>query len=228
MNNAARKVTALSAPPQWLRGAVRDVLQQAPGYAGLDAASRVALARAMVQVSTIAAEFSGEEEAAQAEIDARPPPLATSRAASAESRAAPPLARAQEQPGFAAAADRIASTTRNVLGAVSFPRFVTDLVNGVFRAMLDSTSQQMQMYVNLLNSVSTSLEGFERSQTTPDGVRQWVADHFPDQIEYDVPEVEPGETPDPEEQAASRLRLRGGASMPDAEQIRGTLGLAPE
>jgi hypothetical protein len=207
------------APPPWLRGAVRALLQSAPGYATLDPVSRTALARAMVQVGTVAADLIAEERAAQAEIDSQ---------SRSSSPAPAPLARAQEQPGFGAAADRIASTTRNVLGAVSFPRFVTDLVNGVFRAMLASTSQQMQMYVSLLNSVSSSLDGFERSQTSMTQVRQWVADHFPDQIEYDVPEVEPGETPDPEELADVRLRLRAGASMPDAEQIRGTLGLQPD
>lgn len=221
MNNSASEVAALKAPPPWLRGAVRELLERAPAYGQLDATTRKNLARSVLQVSTVAAALIAEEHDAQAEIEQQQQPLA-------QAQAAPPLARAQEQPGFGTAADRIADTTRNVLGAVSFPRFVTDLVNGVFRAMLDSSSQQMQMYVNLLNSISTSVEGFEKSQTSLNGVRQWVAEHFPDSIEYEAPDIEPGETPDPEDVPQSRLRLKAGASMPDAEQIRGTLGLQPE
>lgn len=204
-----------STPPPWLRQAVRGVLEQAPGYSELAPGERRDLAQAMVRVSSIAAALIAEEGAAREAIDRTRPRLA-------------PLARAQEAPGFGASAERIAGITRNVLGAVSFPRFVTDLINGVFRAMLNSTSQQMQMYVQLLNSVSASAEGFERSQFSEGTARQWVADHFPDQIQYDVPEVEPGEQPDPEEVAAVRLRLRDGARMPGEEELRAVLGLGPE
>lgn len=59
-------------------------------------------------------------------------------------------------------------------------------------------------------------------------MRQWVAERFPDQIEYDLPQVEDGEQPDPEEVEAVRLRLRDNASMPGEPELRATLGLAPE
>jgi hypothetical protein len=93
--------------------------------------------------------------------------------------------------------------------------------------MLDSSQQQMQMYVQLLNSVSASAAGFEQSQFSLSQMRQWVADHFPESIEYDLPELEPGEEPDPEEIANIRLRLKPGASMPNGEVIRATLGMEP-
>ena len=208
-------------PPDWLRHAVRGVLEQSPGYHQLPAEQRRALAQAMVKVSSIAAGLIAEETAA-AEALAEP------RAGALE--VAPgPMARAQDAPPFGAAVDRVAGTTRAVLNAVSFPRFVTDLINGVFKAMLDSSSQQMQMYVQLLNNVSASAEGFERTQFSLGAMRQWVADHFPDQIEYDLPETEPGDDPpDPEDIANIRLRLKPGASMPGAEEMRTVLGLGPE
>jgi hypothetical protein len=37
----------------------------------------------------------------------------------------------------------------NIGEAVSFPRFVTDLINGVFKDMLSSSTQQMNAYVEL-------------------------------------------------------------------------------
>jgi SAM-dependent methyltransferase len=212
-------------PPDWLRHAVRGVLEQSPGYHQLEPEHQRSLAQAMVKVSTIAAALIAEEGAAE---------QATSRLrAAAPGATAPrrrePLARAQDVPAFGTAADRIAGTTRDVLNAVSFPRFVTDLINGVFKSMLDSNAQQMQMYVQLLNNVSASAEGFERSQFSIGAMRQWVADHFPDQIEYDVPVVEPGDDPpDPEEVAAITLRLKPNATMPSAEELRTVLGLGPD
>ncbi|MDQ3287055.1 MAG: hypothetical protein M3Q42_02130 [Pseudomonadota bacterium] len=194
---------------------MREVLEKAPNYRTLDPGERISLARSMVKVSTLAAELLAQEGDAEGEIQAQRP------------RQPQPLARAQGQPGFGAAADRVASTTRNVLNAVSFPRFVTDLVNGVFRAMLDSSQQQMQMYVQLLNSVSASAAGFEQSQFSLPQMRQWVADHFPDAVEYDLPELDPGEEPDPDEIADIRLRLKPGASMPGQDAIRATLGMDP-
>lgn len=216
-------------PPPWIRVAVRDVLERTPNYSTLSPPQRQALAQAMVKVSTLAAELIAEEGQAEGEIERR-----------AEPRPAPPLATAQSaQPEFGEAADRIAGITRNVLNAVSFPRFVTDLINGVFKAMLDANAQQMNQYVQLLNAVSASAEGFERAQFGLVQVRQWVADHFPESIEYDSPDPEdmpqPGQRMDADELADLqeelsniKLRLRPGASMPGQEEIRATLGVPPE
>ncbi len=216
-------------PPPWIRVAVRDVLERTPNYGALSPSQRQALAQAMVKVSTLAAELIAEEGQAEGEIERRAP-----------ATQAPPLATAQSaQPEFGEAADRIAGITKNVLNAVSFPRFVTDLINGVFKAMLDANAQQMNQYVQLLNAVSASAEGFERTQFGLVQVRQWVADHFPESIEYDAPDPEdmpkPGEKMDAdeladlqEEMANIKLRLRPGASMPGQEEVRATLGVPPE
>lgn len=216
-------------PPPWIRVAVRDVLERTPNYGALSPPQRQALAQAMVKVSTLAAELIAEEGQAEGEIERR-----------AEPRPSTPLARAQNaQPDFGESANRIAGITRNVLNAVSFPRFVTDLINGVFKAMIDANAQQMQQYVQLLNAVSASAEGFERSQFGLVQVRQWVADHFPESIEYDTPDADempqPGDKLDPdelaelqEELANIKLRLRPGASMPGQAEVRATLGVPEE
>lgn len=215
----------VQAPPPWIRRAVREVLERTPRYHALPPPQRQALAQAMVKVSTLAAELIAEEGQAEGEIERRD-----------TARPAVPLATAQAaQPQFGESADRIAGVTRNVLNAVSFPRFVTDLINGVFKAMLDANAQQMNQYVQLLNAVSASAEGFERTQFGLVQVRQWVADHFPESVEYDAPDPEdlpkPGEKVDPddlEEFNNIQLRLRSGASMPGEAEIRATLGVPPE
>ena len=214
-----------NAPPGWLRHAVRGVLEQSRGYQQLPLEKQRALAQAMVKVSAMAAALIAEEGAAEAAVQ-----RGRSQALSTEnSPPQPARARALDAPPFGASAEKIAGVTTSVLNAISFPRFVTDLINGVFKSMIDSSAQQMQLYVQLLNDVSASAEGFERSQFSISGVRRWVADHFPDQIEYDVPEVEPGDPPpDPEEIANIKLRLKSGASMPGEEELRAVLSLGPE
>ena len=228
-NAPVTPVQAAAVPPPWLRGAVRDVLKQSSGFQRLSTLEQRTLAQAMVKVSATAAALIAQEQTAQHEIESAGP---QSRPGTPPARTVaaprPLLARAQNQPEFGEAANRVAGVTQSVLNAVSFPRFVTDLINGVFKAMLDSSSQQMQTFIELLNNVSASLDGFERTQFSIGHVRQWLADQFPDQIEYDLPELEPGDQPDPDEVEEVRLRLRGGASMPGEPELRATLGLAPE
>ena len=97
---AAAQESVRSVPPVWLRGAVREVLERAPGYQQLPDQSRKELAQAMVKVSALAADLIAEES--QAHQQAFQGVDQTTRA---------PLARAQEAPEFGTATDRIASTT---------------------------------------------------------------------------------------------------------------------
>jgi hypothetical protein len=201
------------APPHWLRAAVRDVLQDTPSYQRLERGQRVELAQAMLRVGQLAAACIAEEREAQAQID----------------RARPVAKALDEQPGFGEAARRIGDVTRDTLQAISFPRFVTDLLNGVFRAMNDSSQAQLNQYLQLLNAVSATAGGFEQTQTNEVQVRAWLVDHFPDSFEMDLPEPpEPGEPPpDPEDVEPPRLRLKAGGHMPTDDALRAALGVQP-
>lgn len=215
-----RRVTPATAarpePPPWVRSAVRQVLEQSPGYHALPVEHQQNLAHAMVKVSALASDLIGEELGAQAELTRPSRP--------------PPLARAQDAQPFGEAANRVASTTRNVLNAVSFPRFVTELINGVFKAMLDSNAIQMKQFVDLLNNVSASAEGFAGSQFSLDYVRGWLADKFPESLEIEQPDApDPGDAPvAPEDRAPVRLRLIPGKQMPEGETLRTALGMQPD
>lgn len=198
-------------PPPWLRQAVRGVLRDTPSYQALAAHERRELAQAMVRVGQLAADCIAEEQAAQSQIDGKP------------------VAAALSQPEFGESARRMGQTTRETLEAISFPRFVTDLLNGVFRAMNDSSQAQLQQYLQLLNAVSSTAAGFEQTQTNELQVRAWLVDHFPDSFEMDLPEPpEPGdEPPEPEDVEPPRLRLRAGGSMPSDDALRAALGVQP-
>jgi hypothetical protein len=218
----AAAAESASPPEPWLREAVRDVLAKTPAYARMAADDRRALAQAMVRVSSLAADCVRAEALAEAEI--RRPAVRALEAAPA-----PPVRALDDQPGFGAATHSIGQTTRDTLAAISFPRFVTDLINGVFRAMTDSSQQQMNQYLQLLNAVSGTAAGFAATQGNDAQAMQWVVDHFPEQIELELPDPpDPGDPPpDPEDVEPPRLRLVAGAHMPEADAIRTALGLAP-
>jgi len=213
-------------PPGWLREAVHGVLSKSNGFQKLSTEDRRQLAQAMVKVSSVAANLIAEESHAEQQLPEEPEPNTVQLSSNEplESAAKPVLATAQSQPGFGTSAGRVASITRNVLNAISFPRFVTDLVNGVFKSMLDSTSQQMQMYVELLNNVSASAEGFEQTQFSATGVRAWLVDKFPQAFELEGVDEE-DEEEEEEDVEEPRLRLRSGGRMPTETQLRATFGM---
>ena len=156
---------AIPDPLPIVRATVRSLLLSSPSYLALEQPRRDKLAKAMVRVCTTAASLIQEEMESDREAQRE---MAAQRPAPRR-----PLARAQSAPAFGEAASRVAGTTQAILNAVSFPRFVTELINGVFKAMLDSSMQQMNSYVELLNNVSASLEGFADSNMGADRAREF-------------------------------------------------------
>jgi len=133
------------------------------------------------------------------------------------------------------AASRVAETTNQILTAVSFPRFVTELINGVFKAMVDSNQQQLSSFVELIRNVAASTGGFADANVSLEGARRWLAERFPEAFTVDGeadPFAEPGQPLSAEEQAErdseTRLRLKPGASMPSEGALRSSLGLGPD
>jgi len=174
----------------------------------------------MVKVCQTAVSLMQEEAKADLEVKSGGTPAPPRAIAAAQSAG-------QEFSGVSAS--KVAGTTRDILNAVSFPRFVTDLINGVFRAMVDSNRQQMASYVDLIKNVAASVDGFAEMSLGQDQARQWLVDTFPGSFV-----VEGGADADtaPEDRAeeneSARVRLREEASMPSEEALRGALGLGPE
>jgi hypothetical protein len=207
--NVARP--AIEPLPQ-VRESVRDLLLSAPAFSELDPESRRSLARALVTVCHAAVALIQEEALSDEAAAARAstPALATAQSAGTELSGV--------------AADRVAGTTRSILNAVSFPRFVTELINGVFKALVDSNQQQMRSYLELVQNVAASTDGFAETNLGPARARQWLVENFPTAYEIegatdqDTDALEPGEEP--------RIRLRDGATPPSEAAMRTMLGLA--
>jgi hypothetical protein len=99
-----------------VRGIVRSLLVASPAYQKLEQNDRKAMAESMVKVCHTAAELIRDELKTSDRLGPTRPAFATAQSA--------------DQQFSGVAADRVAGTTRAILNAVSFPRFVTELITG--------------------------------------------------------------------------------------------------
>ena len=234
MTNVNGQVMDTSAPLPIVRQTVRELLLSSPAYHDLPAEQQKEMASLMVRVCDTAARLVQEEIASAANVE-----TVLAHQAGADPHEvdisdrlllATELAAGDDFSGIAAS--RIAGTTRRILNAVSFPAFVTDLINGVFKSITNSNLAQMQNYIELLNNVAASTEGFADLNYGPDRARRWLVDQFPASYMLEGEEEEDDTWDDggwgsddtfgAEER---RVALRPGARRPSDSALRAALGL---
>lgn len=201
----APQAAALAQPPVDIRHGVREALISAAGFERLQAADRREIAHALVRIAH-AAKLLEEESG----VRAGPATPVVARALNA----------GDELSGTAV--DRMAGTTRRMINAISFPRFVNELITGVFRAMLETNQQQLQQYLELVRGVSQSLDGFSSLAGDDNMARRWLAERFPQSFRLEEPD--PDDVPDPDDDPEP-LRLISIGSPPAAEALRAALSL---
>lgn len=208
-------------PDPAVRGALRTILTASEQFQALDPGTRRDLASSLVRVAHAATTLAADSEPAAPR---------------------PALAAAQSAGDIfsGTAVDRVARSTQQILNAVSFPRFVTELITGVFKAMNDSNQQQLQAYVELIRNVAATTEGFADAQIGTAGARQWLAEKFPGNFTIqgmdDDTSAEERAAMSPEERQelqaerdrSTRLVLSPGASMPSEGALRSALSLRPD
>ncbi|MDO9367736.1 MAG: hypothetical protein Q7T68_04130 [Sphingopyxis sp.] len=198
---------ALAAPPEAIRHAVRSQLTADHVSEKVAPQARRDIANALVRIAH-AAKLLEDEVAFPAPAGGAP-----SRAMDADEHFS------------STAVDRVAGSTRQILGAISFPRFVSELINGVFKAMLDTNQAQLQQYVELVRGVSQSLDGFASMGGGDDAAKRWLAERFP--ASYAIEAPDPDDRPDPDDDPEPlRLITRGAA--PSADALRTALGVEPD
>lgn len=207
---AADPVDLLDRPPEPLRQAVRHSLQSVPDYERLDDSSRRAIAHSLVRIAHAARLLDSE-----AGGPATTPPAPPGRTMAAGDRLS------------GRAVDSAAGTTHAMLKAISFPRFVNELITGVFKALVQTNQQQLQQYVELVRGVSQSLEGFSALGGGGDDMaKRWLAEQFPQSFEIEAPDPDDAnDPPDPEDVEPLRLISRGPA--PGTDALRAALSLEP-
>lgn len=72
---------------------------------------------------------------------------------------------------------------RRLVHDVDFPAFVSSLIQGVFRSIVDSSVQQMQEYAKFLASVAKSVAQFADEQVSTDEARDYLTSRFPKSLE---------------------------------------------
>jgi hypothetical protein len=196
------------------RDGVREALTAAPRYAELPLGERRTIANSLVRIAHAAGVLSAVSDAPAA------PPQRTRRPVRA-------LNAGDEYSGVAV--DRAAGATQAILKAVSFPRFVNELITGVFKAMLDANQQQINQYVELIRGVSQSLDGFETLAGSEGAARAWLAERFPASFALDVPERDEFDgPPQPGDDPPEPPRLRATGAPPTEAALRAAFGLEPD
>lgn len=196
------------------RDGVREALTAAPRYAQLPPGERRTIANSLVRIAHAAGVLSAVSDAPTAPPPRTPGPVRALNAG-------------DEYSGVAV--DRAAGATQAILKAVSFPRFVNELITGVFKAMLDANQQQINQYVELIRGVSQSLDGFETLAGSDGAARAWLAERFPASFALDVPERDEfGGPPQPGDEPPEPPRLRATGAPPTEAALRAAFGLEPD
>jgi hypothetical protein len=140
------------------------------------------------------------QQAQQAPPPPPPQPLpdspAPQQAAPAQPATPPPAQTAQ-------LGDRMATA----LEAVDFTGFVSKLITGTFRAIVDASAAQMKEYANLVSSIATTLEDFTGENVSLNQARDHLAQQYPQDLLLNLPapgtQQQPRVTVRPERQGES-------------------------
>jgi hypothetical protein len=164
---------------------VKALLAAAPSYHLLADEDKARLESDMVHIAAYAAECA-REVCAQSERLGQTPVVrhrVTIEAPAEAAAAKPAPARAQE-PFQPQAAGQVARITRDTLKAVAFPTFVADLIRGVFDAIVKTSIQQMESFMELVHNVSGTVDEFENSNISDIQAKSWLAEKYPEHIEF--------------------------------------------
>ncbi len=113
--------------------------------------------------------------------------------------------------GFrATAAPEGAAVAGELLNQVSFPKFVSGLIEGVFGSIVKSSIEQMRAYQDMIAAVAQSLRQFMDDHVSPNQGRDNMVDQFPDLFEIGTDEWSDSGEP--------RLKLR--EDVDEAEALR--------
>jgi hypothetical protein len=102
-----------------------------------------------------------------------------------------------------------------LLRQVNFPAFVSELVQGVFQAVVDASIQQMKAYGELVQGVVMSLNDFRDANVTENQGRDHLVSKFPQLMQINMGDSGP------------RVGLRPDANTDDLPDIAAQFGLPP-
>jgi hypothetical protein len=202
-----------------VRPQVRELLTSIPAYADLSPEERAGLAKNMVKILSYIANPSGVLDEPGAT-----PAAPVARAQDAAEDTKQNLA---QSPGFAgkdfvagAAKEGVKDFTK-LVKSVDFPKFVGGLINNVFRAIVETSIEQMRAYGELIASVAKSVDQFMQDNIGVGAGRDFLASRFPDALQVEISPAEDGGKP------TSRVVTRGEDSDQKLKEISREYGIDP-
>jgi hypothetical protein len=75
---------------------------------------------------------------------------------------------------------------KGFVDAIQFPSFVSSLIQGVFKSIVDASIQQMQAYAQLLEAVVKNVEQYANDHVTPNNARDFLVSKYPDQLQINA------------------------------------------
>lgn len=145
-----------------VRQRIRELLAAAPAYSALPADRQRDIARDTIQVAT----YLVDPDGLMAQ-EFRQPLLA---GVVGLARWPGPIDTLQVPPGVA----------DGLIAAVDFPTFVSQLIKGVFNAIVDASIQQMEAYAELIRAAAASVDRFVEDGISEAAARDTLVAEFPD------------------------------------------------
>ncbi len=166
-----------------VRPEVRALLESSPSFHAMSPDERRELASLMVKVCAYMVNPDGATTEALESESAQP--LAQAQADAVEAT----KGRLAKAPGFAGkdfeggAIRQGTEQFGELVKKVDFPKFVSGLIDGVFRAIVDTSIQQMRAYGELLANVAKTVDQFAQDNITENNTRDWLAQKYPDDLD---------------------------------------------
>jgi hypothetical protein len=237
----ATAATMAKRAPKWtddqtlvpVRAKVRELLEGSPSFLRLSPAERQAFAKKMVDISAYLANPEGVvteeiERQKAAKVTPKKTPFVRAQADPVDMAGK----RAASSPGFAGKDFEAGASKQGVqqfgelVKKVDFPNFVSGLIQNVFRAIVDSSIQQMHAYGELLANVAKTVDQFAQDNLTENNARDWLAQKYPTKLGIDVSDMSSGfalgDTP---AAPAPKLVTKGDDAEADMKSISADLGL---
>jgi hypothetical protein len=89
----------------------------------------------------------------------------------------------------------IGERVATALEAVDFTGFVSSLITGTFRAIVDASAAQMREYANLVSSIAQTLESFTGENVSANQARDHLAEQYPKDLVLKLPPAGSTEQP---------------------------------
>jgi len=90
---------------------------------------------------------------------------------------------------------QIGERVATALQAVDFTGFVSSLITGTFKAIVDASAAQMREYANLVSSIAQTLESFTGENVSANQARDHLAERYPQDLVLKLPPAGSTEQP---------------------------------